>query len=719
MICGVHFIRVGKKSGFFRITMFLLSFLSGIWQIGYGLIGIVDDFTLCGHIRSFALTGVIAYPLVETNLALDMARIRKKYLYAAGLFLTAFAIADWFIYSDPAVDEFFRIGNWTVFKAVICPQRTFHNAYVLTIFLSACAAWFLWYRKVTLKREKVLMYGILAANMTIILGAVPDTILASHLQYSVPSSGIGAGVSLVLWYVASEQYNAFSISSKTLGDYAQKVLNEGIVIFDVKQTIVELNNYAQNELGFETGLGLDDLLVTDRSPEDIFEILRGERVLVFKCHIRERDEILQANMRVALDRYGEVYGYIMSLTDITKEEELVLEAESSNRAKSEFLASMSHEIRTPMNAICGMAELILRDSEEEETRNNASMIVSASESLLTIINDILDFSKIESGKMEIVDSPYRIDSLIYDVTQIIRMRLQDKAVKLKVDIDPSVPVQLIGDEVRIRQILINLLNNAAKFTDEGEITLKMSHEKLTGDSSRLKFSVRDTGIGIREEDLNRIFESFTQADTRITHSMEGTGLGLTISKRLAEAMGGGLRAESVFGEGSTFSFDVVNKVEDWTEVGVVGGSFGAHRVKAFKAAFRAEKAKVLIVDDMELNIKVAEGLLRPYGIKPVSVNSGIAAIRCFEKLNPFDLILMDHMMPEMDGIEAAKRIRSLEGGKEAVIIALTANAMSDSPRMFKEAGFDGFLAKPVEPARLDEMLRQFLRKEIIEEESPS
>ena len=712
-VYGGHFYRAERHAGDLRVTMLLLGFLAGLWQIGYGLIGITDSFAACEWIRRFALIGVVAYPLVETNLALDMSGMRRGTQYAVCIILSVFAFIDWILYSRPVVDEFLKVGNWTTFRAVSCPERVFHNVYVAVIFASAVTAWFLWYRRVTRKREKALMYGILAANMSMIAGALPDTIIVRFLPYSIPTSGIGAGISLILWYVAAERYNTFSISSKTLGNYARKVLNEGIVIFNENRVVVEVNDHALKELGILPGGHIGDILRIEESADDIFETLMRDHILVFKCRITGRDEMFLANMRVALDSYNEPYGYILSLADITKEEELVMEAESSNRAKSEFLANMSHEIRTPMNAICGMAELILRDSGDEEARKNASMIVVASNSLLSIINDILDFSKIESGKMEIVNEPYQTASMINDVLAIIRMRLQDKPVSLDADIDAAVPSGLIGDEVRVKQILINLLNNAVKYTNEGSVSLQMGFEKLSEDQCRLIFTVRDTGIGIKEDDLGRIFDSFTQAEAKTTHPMEGTGLGLAISKRLAEAMGGELRAESVLGEGSVFSFDIINTVDSWEPVGGLKDLIDTAEAEPFRASFRAEKAKVLLVDDTDLNIRVAEGLLKAYGIKPISVNSGIAAIRCFEQLKPFDIILMDHMMPEMDGIEAAKRIRSLEGGNDAVIIALTANVMSDSQQMFMKNGFDGFLAKPVEPEKMDAVLKKFLRKELI------
>ncbi len=714
IVYGIRFFREERNAGGIRLTMLWLGLSSGIWQIGYGLLGLVDNFNVCGYIRRIALVGVIAYPIIETNLALSRANIKKGTQNFILICLTLFAIADWVLFSDPAVDRFSRVGNWTAFSAVQCPQRTFHNCFVITVFSCALIAWILWFRQVKYKREKTLMYGILFANLAIMLAAFPDTFLVSILSYGLPTSGFGAGLSYILWYVACEKYNTFSISSRTLGKYAQKVLNEGIVIFDEDRKVVELNDYAEKELGFAKGDRFGTHLVFDKTQEQIYNILKRDHVYRFKGKIDGRSETYMANLRVALDSYNEPYGLMMSLTDITKEEELVYEAESSNRAKSNFLANMSHEIRTPMNAICGMAEFILRDSKDEDAKKNAKMILKASNSLLYIINDILDFSKIESGKMEIIDDRYMMGSLVNDVLMIIMIRLEGRHVSLNLDIDPEIPGELIGDNVRIKQVLINLLSNAVKFTRDGSITLKMNYEKLSADKCRVLFTVIDTGIGIREADLERIFDSFTQVDTKRNRSVEGTGLGLAISKRLAQAMGGNLYAKSEFGKGSEFSFDVVNRVENWAGMGPIEDNYSALRTESFRAGFRAPDAKILLVDDNDLNLKVAEGLLNAYGISPISVSSGIASVRCFERLKPFDIIFMDHMMPEMDGVEAAGRIRSMEGGRDAVIIALTANATGNAERKFKDAGFDGFLPKPVDPVKLEDTLRCFLRPELIE-----
>ena len=429
--------------------------------------------------------------------------------------------------------------------------------------------------------------------------------------------------------------------------------------------------------------------------------------------VDDKERFYQVDICYYLAQNEDAKGLSIIFSDMTEIMEAKEKAENADKAKSNFLANMSHEIRTPMNAISGMAEFILRDSADEEARKNAAMIKSATKSLIAIINDILDFSKIESGKMEIINETYSLSSLVNDVATMIRIRLEDKKVSLKTDVDPELPDKLYGDEGRIKQILINLLNNAVKFTNQGEITFTMGFSKMSEDRIRLLISVADTGIGIKEEELGRIFDSFTQADTKRNRSIEGTGLGLAISRKLVSMMGGELRVSSEYGKGSVFSFDIVNEVKDWRPIGNLSESMKNARLDAYETMFYAPKAKILVVDDNKLNLKVAQGILKPYGIIPDCVESGAEALIAAQKCE-YDLIFMDHMMPVMDGVETMQKLRKMEGGADMRIVALTANALSGVEAQYTEAGFDGFLAKPIEPKEMEALLHKMLPEEYIQ-----
>ena len=510
-------------------------------------------------------------------------------------------------------------------------------------------------------------------------------------------------------------------------------------------------------------------------------------------------------------------------------------AEDANRAKSDFLANMSHEIRTPMNAIVGMCELILRENDISNiVRERCVNIQNSGKSLLSIINNILDFSKIESGNMELIEDKFNISSVLEEVINMTVTRKGCKKIEIIVLADPNIPCGLIGDEVCIKQIIINLMTNAVKFTHSGAVTLSVSHI-VQEDSIILKISVEDTGIGITEEDLNRLFTSFQQLDTRKNRSIEGTGLGLAISKRLLTQMGGTINVSSVYGQGSVFSFEIPLKISDprpfisvnepeklyaavfidfekiensvvkkqyttlMNEISSLLGVKMVHTVslselkttiserkithcfigkeeyienkdyfdkislelnvsliqditdsiqlpasikciyKPFyvmsvalalnneadnynkierlssSVSFTAPKARVLIVDDAEINLKVASGLMQPYNMELITADSGPSAINKIRFQN-IDLVFMDHMMPEMDGVEATRIIRSMNGEyyKKLPIIALTANAVNGAREMFKESDFNDFIAKPIELLALDRVLKKWIPADKIE-----
>ena len=388
------------------------------------------------------------------------------------------------------------------------------------------------------------------------------------------------------------------------------------------------------------------------------------------------------------------------------------EANNALEAKANFLANMSHEIRTPMNAIYGMAELLDQKDFAEEEKGYIDTIRKSSENLLAIINEILDFSKIDSGKMEITKEEYHFNSLIHDVLSIIEFRMKNRSVKLIYDIAPDIPRVLIGDELRIRQILINILNNAVNFTHRGHIALRISWEPDLDGNGYLHVSVEDTGIGISQADMNKLFTAFGQVDTKKNRNVEGTGLGLVITKRLLNLMGGDITVRSKVNEGSTFSFVLHQIVKDPRP-----SNYNSNHEKVttdnagFRITFKAPTARVMIVDDNKVNLTVASELMKRFGFEAVLVESGMEAYnRIEEHLVEYDVVFMDHMMPVMDGVETTKKIRALptKYAKKVPIVALTANAIKGVERQFKEAGMNDYLAKPIHMNQLSEILKRWI-----------
>ncbi|OON85327.1 hypothetical protein BXO88_13185 [Oribacterium sp. C9] len=407
-------------------------------------------------------------------------------------------------------------------------------------------------------------------------------------------------------------------------------------------------------------------------------------------------------------------------TEKTLEKQVILaeearaEAVAANEAKGIFLANMSHEIRTPINAVLGMDDIILRESNDKKIREYAMDIHTAGLSLLSIINDILDLSKIESGKMEIVPVDYDLSSMIHDLTNMIMLRVQKKNLKFEVSVNKELPSRLFGDDVRLKQVITNVLTNAVKYTESGTIWMRVSGIR-DGEDEILHVEVEDTGIGIKKEDIGKLFEAFQRIEEKRNRNIEGTGLGMNITMNLLRMMGSKLQVDSEYGKGSKFYFDVRQKI--MSEVPI--GDF-EERIKTigedytYERSFIAPGADILVVDDNSMNRKVFMALLKPTKINITEADSGMKAIELAMSRH-FDIIFMDHMMPEMDGVEAFHRIRSLPEGpcSDTPIFILTANAVAGAKERYLEEGFDGFLSKPVIASKLEDALRERLPKELI------
>lgn len=396
------------------------------------------------------------------------------------------------------------------------------------------------------------------------------------------------------------------------------------------------------------------------------------------------------------------------------------EANIANRAKSDFLASMSHEIRTPINGILGMDTMILRDCDDAQIVEYAENIRVAGNGLLSIINDILDLSKIESGRMEIVPVSYELFSILNDCYQMNRMRASESGLDFIMENDPAMPSGYYGDEVRIRQILNNLISNGIKYTKEGFVKVSVSCEETgrsdssfeDGEYITLVIAVADSGVGIKEEDISRLFESFTRLEEGQNRHIEGTGLGLRITDMLVTLMKGSIDVASEYGKGSVFTVRIPQKVTARKAMGDFAGRLKEHTsaVRNVAGIFKAPGKRILIVDDVKMNILVFRGLLRETGIEIDTALSGAEGIEK-TKQTKYDIIFMDHLMPEMDGIEAFHRIRDDKSNPNAAtpVIVLTANAIVGVKPMYMREGFTDYLSKPVEQSTLFDIISKTLK----------
>ncbi len=421
---------------------------------------------------------------------------------------------------------------------------------------------------------------------------------------------------------------------------------------------------------------------------------------------------------------------VEDIDDEHKEREALIDkterATAANEAKSAFLSNMSHEIRTPINAILGMNEMIMRESVDADIINYSENIRTAGNTLLGLVNSILDFSKIEAGEIDITPVKYELVSMLTDLVNMVRSRPEVKERKLQIitEFDKNAPYSLYGDELHIKQVISNILTNAVKYTEKGSVTFKVGFEKAADDPNAviLSVSVKDTGIGIKEEDLERLFSKFERIEEKRNRNIAGTGLGMNITKSLLELMGSSLEVESVYGKGSVFSFKLRQTVEDWKAIGdyeLTRRKQVSNR-KKYTGRFTAPNARVLAVDDMPMNLVVFTSLLSNTKMKIDTAENGDGGIE-LARSNKYDIIFLDHMMPNKDGIETMREIRALENSFNAdtPLICLTANAIAGAREMYMEAGFDDYMTKPIEAAKLEEMIYSYLPEDKIKDVNSS
>ncbi len=408
---------------------------------------------------------------------------------------------------------------------------------------------------------------------------------------------------------------------------------------------------------------------------------------------------------------------------------------AQSKAESSFLANMSHEIRTPINAVLGLNEMVIRETQEEKTLGYAKHIESSGKMLLAIINDILDLSKIRSGKLKIIVDEYSLEDAIRNVCDMIRPKAAEKKLEFSVSVDSKLPNNLIGDEIRIKQIAINILNNAVKYTDAGKVSLKVTGVPIDDETTSLSIAISDTGRGIKEEDQAALFDAFSRVDEKNNKSIEGTGLGLALVKSLVDSMGGTVSVESVYGEGSTFIVEIPQKKKDDVTVAEArkaaaaarreerareesgqtenAESAPASKKKKDEPLFLAPDAKILVVDDVPLNLMVVTSLLERTQVQVTEAESGVKCLECLAK-DHFDVILLDHLMPQMDGVETLTKIKKENLATGTAVVALTANAVSGAREEYLSYGFDDYLTKPVRSEELEATILRYLPKDKVQ-----
>lgn len=524
----------------------------------------------------------------------------------------------------------------------------------------------------------------LAFNISIVFYGLLGIVIAYYSLYYQPNELISSMLSL-----------------------AAKELNTGIICFDDEGKCIYANERIWNLYGEHIERERKEQYFLDKIKEDPFR-----EFCVWTEEIKDEDgnKYFEISRKVLKDKKGNLVGYCIMAEDRTEQTNQYLweiaRANKESQKKSEFLSRVSHEIRTPINAIYGMTEMILRECDQPQIMEYASEVKVSSELLIGIINDVLDFSRIEAGKMAIVEKEYDTREMLANVINMIRPRAEAKGLQLKEEISSQLPRRLYGDRMRVEQIMINLLTNAVKYTEHGSVLLKAACER-EGEYIRLSVAVTDTGMGIREEDFQKLFTAFERLEETKNHSIQGTGLGLNITNLLLQLMDSSLEVESIYGQGSTFSFVLEQKIMDETPIGDFKEPVPRER-KKYEASFVAPDAKLLLVDDNYMNRMVFKRLLQKTKVQIIDVEGGKQCLEAIQKEH-FDIIFLDHMMPEMDGVETYQQMQQQEHlCKDSKVIMLTANAIQGAREQYLEMGFDDFLSKPILPDALEKMLRKYL-----------
>ena len=719
----LSFFKYRDKKDHTNQILCLYSLSSCIWSLGFGMLFIQVDFEKGYMWRSFAIFGTILYMVTVQFLICRISGLPRRLRFL----LDIVSCLGFFVYflaiqRDQTSYIMSSFGMTCQFTPGIISNL--YTSYFILVTTNIFCVIVYMIRFSKLKQTQSFGKMFLIVAILIVLGSVLDMFFPFLGLPALPGSNVTQFWGLLIIQYAMGIVNKNKINVSNMSEYIYYSLAMPVLVFDSEYKI-KIANEAANRFFY-----LPDTLPNDSTVSigSLFPI-ENSRCFDFEGDKNSIDAVCSANnipCNLAISKirgsFGDIIGYIIIVSDhqervryIEELQAAKLEADSSNQAKSLFLAKMSHEIRTPMNAIIGFSELAIKESPSPVIMEYLNDIKTSSHHLLGLINDILDISKIESGKMEMVNVEYETADLFHDVAQIISNQAEEKGLAFSMNIDSTMPKTLYGDINHLRSILINLLNNAVKYTTEGSVALDANCIFIDDKNIILSLSVKDTGIGIRPNEMDKLFKNFSQLDQQTSYGTEGTGLGLALVKNFCQMMGGDVMVMSDYGEGSTFTATLKQMVIDATPIKLqstsetVADDFSLGNLKL-------HSINALVVDDNSVNLKVISTSLKYYGISVETADSGASAIeQCREK--KYSLVFMDQMMPEMDGIEAMQHIRALNdyyaAGGEAKIIALTANAVSGVKEELLGLGFDAFLSKPINYKELEETFRKFVPSDCI------
>lgn len=695
-----------------------MCFGSGIWSLGFAAMSLQSSPEYAYYCRAIGLIGTFLYLISVEFLVCRISGIRKKYAALLNGF-SLLGIPICFLILDREQSVYFPGPLGMTYSFVPGFANNAYTAYSAVFALSIFALSMYMIHASVSRRLRFFGKCFLMAVLLMAAGTILDTLLPTLGFPAVPGSTIAQFWGLLLLYIAVRVNDRSKISVTNMSSFIYSSISTPILVFDPAHRL-QLANAAAAEF-----LGLPPALLSQREiffpqlfqadQEDAFSFPESS-VSIDSLSLRNNRYCNLAISRIT-DRYRDVIGYVMVVTDLSERirtmqnlEEAKRAAEAANRSKTSFLANMSHEIRTPMNAILGFSELLLKMDLDYKAREYVSDIRISCRNLLDIINDILDISKLDSGKMELSCENFHVSPLLQDAFHVTEVQARKKGLDFTMEVDPMTPSELYGDKTRLRSILINILNNAVKYTPAGQIFFQVKVLEQTGSTVRMEYKISDTGIGLTKDAREHLFESFARFDGKRNNDIEGTGLGLAIVYGYIQLMGGGIDVDSVYGQGSTFTVTLSHKIIDSRPIGVLpAASEETEAPLSETLSFR--QASVLVTDDNRINLKVIRDTLEYYDLAVDTASCGTEAIEKCRKKN-YALVFMDQMMPGMDGVETMRQIRALSphyrsGGKGKLIV-LTANAIAGVRNELIEKGFDEYLGKPVNLHELEHLLKHFL-----------
>lgn len=696
-----------ERSRNIKIGVFVMGLFCTIWSVGFGLLYLMPTVHAAYICRCIGMVGVFGYLIVAVRLVAGMTKAPAK-LVRVFEWISYTGILVWFATDAPGQSSYY-IGKWGMTYSLTSGlPNNIYSAY--SILMAVGISMFAWY---TIKysdtyRQRRIGRIVLFMVLFLFAGMFLDTFLPMMGYDSLPGTTIGQFFGFVVILYAVKGIEGTRTTIENISKFVYYTLSIPLCVYDADGQLQLFNDASESFFGVTRTEALHENISLNRFfdiDEDALSQVTEDKNEIHAICLNNH-KYCNINIDKIRDKYRDVIGYIVLVDDISQQVSMMEKMDTANKAKSAFLANMSHEIRTPMNSIIGFSEILLKKELPEEQRADIENIRDSSYSLLSLINQILDISKIESGKLELVCSNYDTAALFKSVIAQMRGAAEVKGLKFVAEIEPTLQKTLYGDETKIKEIIINLMNNAIKYTNKGQVTLRARRGNVENGMVSLAIEVEDTGVGIKAENQESIFDAFEQVDMKVHTGVEGTGLGLSIVKGYIELMSGSIEVESEYGVGTCMCVEIPQKIVDETEIGdlMEADEVGA---KSNISDVKVKDLDVLVVDDNRVNLMVMEKALICYGIKPDTATSGRESIEMCRNKN-YDIVFMDQMMPEMDGIEAMRKLRELSvhydfsGGCR--IIALTANAIQGVREELIAEGFDEYLSKPIEFNKLEEIL---------------